>query len=282
MTTKTTTPTPRFKRVGRRGLELDLATPVAPILVEVDEGLAARIAQHEKLAGRAGELRAKASECAIALERARAEHGRKTEEAVLAGKRAPSAQPVATAERKLAETEEELAAFEVTLPKSADNLLAAAGPHLDQGIARAREQEERCLKRAGELLLAVRSALGETQAFADQALWLEKAQGSAHVEPYRDQRAHGELARLASAFDRVWAEAIDKRARWQAEHAAERAREEAERHERERREAHARREDEQQRVVIEDGVITHRGGVPVRRGQFGGVEEVEAREEGES
>jgi hypothetical protein len=271
----TTTPTPpRFRRAGPRGREHELASPLPPILGELGEGdLAERIAQHATLAGHVEELRATVARLAVEVEQAKAEQERKAQAAALAGKPVPRAQATASAEKKLEHAEEELRGFEAALPKSADNLLAFAAPHLGEAVGRAREQEAAALARATDLLAATQAALAEVELHVGERVWLEQASTSARVEPFR-QRSAGELTQLAAELGQTFAATIERRAARVAELQRQRAYEEAERPKREADEAKAKAEYDAGRVRFEGMRRTHIGGRPVSpSGQFQDAEE---------
>jgi hypothetical protein len=271
----TTTPTPpRFRRAGPRGREHELASPLPPILAELDEsGLTERIAQHATLAGRVEELRATVAKLAVEVEQAKAEQERKAQAAALAGKPVPRAQATASAEKKLADKQDELRGLEAALPRSADNLLAFAAPHFGEAATRAREQEAATLARATDLLAATQAALAEAELHVEERVWLEQAAASARVQPFR-QRSASELTRLAVELGRTFGEAIERRAARLTELQRARSQEERERPKREAAEEQARREDAAAAVRFEGPRRTHIGGRPVTpSGQFQDVEE---------
>jgi hypothetical protein len=226
--------------------------------------LAERVEQHRKVAARLRELQTKVIDLTRGVERAKQEHEKRVEEAVLAGKAPPRAQAVAGAEKKLEGAEDELRSFENALPRSADHLLAASLRHLRRTRERIDEEDQRSRGRLDELVAAVDSELARQNSLAAERLWVDSAEnGGRRIEPYRElggdtdvQQARG---RLRDVFDELrW-----KRARKAEEVERWRRFEEEERAERERHLPELLEQDRARRVTYEGMKLTHRGGKPI-------------------
>lgn len=266
----------KFIRVGRRGSEFELAAPIPPTLATIPE-VAERAEQHSLVAAKLGELRTRRAELVAELAASERADLDQAAQAAASGKAAPRRQKTASLQKRLEEVEGELRGFEIGIGRSADGLLAVAAPFFEQAIAATRRREQEAIVRATDLLDATRAALAEAEALAGERAWLLAASETAKAEPFRPT-ASGELARLARDLGETFGQAIEKRALRQAEVEREREREERERPAKEAAEEKAKREYEAGKVVTEGMVVTHRGGRPVKRGQFGGVEEEPAEE----
>jgi hypothetical protein len=271
----------RFRRTTSRGHDLPLAAPLPPTLATIDE-VVPFIEEHARIVARLDELRTRVVEARLHLEKVEEGEIRKIERAAREGKPAPKARGGGAAERSLELAERELRAFaETVVPNSADKLLADALPYVEQAGGLVAQEQERALKRAEDALAQLDGALEGVQLLADEAFWIAQAQirtsnGSA-VEPFRSYGGDRRVAQLRAALRRAWDEFVCRREAEAAEEARIRAWEDANRDAWAAREEQARRQQEEGRVVIDhsSAQIVERGGRPVRRAPFGGVEEVE-------
>jgi hypothetical protein len=259
-----TNASPRFQRTSLRGFEHSLADPLPSTLAGL---IADRAEQHRKVAARLDELRSRRVELARKLAESEQADENDAREAALAGRAPKRRQRTASARGALEECEAEVRAFEQAVEKSANKLLEAAIPKAGAAITKAAEARERAVERARELLAALDGALAEVGDLGAERVWLRRLDGGARsIEPFRGAGADPGLGRLrrviADAFGAWEVEEasrqaeVDRQKAYEDEHAAEWA----------RKEEQAKREAAEARVRYEDGVLTHRGGRPVRPG----------------
>jgi hypothetical protein len=256
-----TTASPRFQRMSARGFAHSLADPLPSTLAGL---IGERAEQHRKVAVRLDELWSRRVELARKLAESEQADEKDAREAALAGRAPKRRQRTASARGRLEEVESELRAFEQAVEKSADALLVAAIPQAGAAITKAEEERQRAVDRARELLAALDAALAEAGNLGAERVWLRRLDGGARsIEPFRAAGADPSLSRLRRVLQDAFLAWESEEASRKAELDRQRAWEEkhAPTPEQLRR---AAAEDAAARVRYEDGVLTHRGGKPIR------------------
>jgi hypothetical protein len=270
----------RFQRTTGRGHDLPLAAPIAPTVASIDE-VVPFVQEHERIVARLDELQTRVVEARVHLTKVEEDEVRKIERAAREGKPAPKPREGGAAERSLEIAERELHAFtETVAPNSADRLLDEALPYVEQAGGLIEEERARRLTRGTEFLEAADAEFARFQSLADEAFWVEAVRiaatnGRAVVEPFQNRGGDRSVWQLRGALRAVFEDWSRKREEREAERRRLEQWEDEQREVWERRAAQAAAEQAAQRVVVEDGKITHRGGRPVERAPLGGVQEVE-------
>jgi hypothetical protein len=268
------TTAPRFTRTSPRGFQHELVSPLPSTLAGIAE-IRERVEQHERVAARLAELRARRVELARQLAEQEAADKQAATQAALEGKTPAKRQKAARLRGLLEETESEVAGFENALARSADSLLTAAVPHVAEATENAVEGKEAAIGRARELLGALDAALEEAGNLTAERIWLDRLDGRGRIEPFRPggrdpglgqlrRRIHDAFAEWQAKEEQHRAEA-ERQRRWREEHEAEWA----------RQKAAAERESAERRVRYEGLRLTHRGGRPV--GPAGDFQDEEPR-----
>jgi hypothetical protein len=215
-----TTQTPRFERVSDPDrLVRPLPDVLAAAAAETDAGR-----RHAGIGERWGVCRTRIVALAAALEQAQAEDTKREREAAEAGRKRPNPKAPKIA-GELEDARRELDVLGGLLAESADDLLAAAAPHVAAAQAEADSGVEDALRELRDLAAACRSALDRAYALAAEAAWIEGLRDKPRLAPWTPGRprvllAHETaqaLARLALAI------ADDERTRAERRAAAERA-----------------------------------------------------------
>jgi hypothetical protein len=253
---------PRFTRTSPRGHEHGLEAPLPSTLATLPE-VRERVEQHEKVAARLAELRARRVELARQFAEQEEADKQAATQAALEGRSPSRRQKAASIRKKLEEVEDELRGFENALARSADSLLAAAAPHVAEAAEKAATGREAAIARARELLGALDGALEEAANFTAERLWLGRLDGRGRIEPFRPVAGDPGLGLLRRRLQDAFAE-------WQARDEERRAEVQRQRRWREQHEPEWERQREQAekqsaaaRVRYEGMRLTHRGGRPV-------------------
>jgi hypothetical protein len=254
--------TPRLARESVRGHGLDMANPLPATLAGLAD-VRERAEQHVRLAVRLAALRSTRAEVGRALVEQEAADERAAAEAALKGKAPGRRQKAASLRKKLEEVEDELRGFEDALPRSADNLFAAARPYIDAAEEKATEERNRRLERAREHQAALDSELEAASLLTGELAWLRAAAGRARVAPYRPADTDPGIRRLRGAVAGAFAEFSVRTEERSAEAERQRRWEEEHREEWARQREQAERQSREQRVTFEGPRLTHRGGRPL-------------------
>jgi hypothetical protein len=234
-----------------------------------------RTAQHRKVSEKLDALRAKRVELARQLAESERIDRENAEQAALEGKAPARRQKTASLRGRLEDCDREISGFEDGVAKSADALLAAAGPHAVAASEKAAEAREAAIARMRELFAAADHAAEEVANLHAEIAWLRRLDGQhRRVEPFRPS------AGIDPAIGQLRGTVRDALAEWEAKDAQRRA--EAERQRRwnaeeaaraERGREQALREDAEARVRYEGMKLVERGGRPVGPGGFQSGEE---------
>jgi hypothetical protein len=251
----------RFARQTTRGYAISLSEPLPSTLAAL---LSDRVQQHRKVATKLLALQTEDVEARRALEAARLSDERAKVKAASEGKPLPRAQKTASAEKKVEAVEDEVRAFEQAVANSAENLLAAALPHLREALARVAEEKEHERQRTDELRSALDRSLERQQTLAAEERWIEYvASSNGSVEPYREVALDRDVGVVRAGLRGLFDELTYKREQRAAENDRLRRWEAEQREEFARREAEARRQADAQRVVFEGMKLVEKGGRPV-------------------
>lgn len=268
------TTTPRFRKASGRGSPLDLSSPLPSSLTSLP-AMSRRAEQYERVVARVSELEERVANAVRHLDEVRKKHDEAVQRAIDEGKPPPKARQGGSAEKSVEVATEELRSFSDTVTRtdgSADRLLQAAIAHVPAAAERASEEEAKALEAFRDLLSAADRKLEDLARFESERLWLTTL-NSRHVDPFT-VRESPDIRRLRTALSQALAEFDVKRTEREAEAERQRAYEAENRERWAAQEKAAREQQERERVVIADAQIIERGGKPVERAPFGGVQEI--------
>jgi hypothetical protein len=198
--------------------------PLPPVLAEAAADTDAG-RRHAGIAERWGACRTKIAALAESLQRAQREDTAGERAAAEAGKRRPKPKAPAIAD-DLDDARRELDVLAGLLAEAADDLLAAAVPHLGAAVRDADGAREAALDEVGDLLAAAASALQRADAAASDGAWLGRLASEGHVYPY-GTGGYGRATVNTAQEVRRAAEALTWERSKAAEDAARREREQA-------------------------------------------------------
>jgi hypothetical protein len=175
---------PRFDSRARPGGEA-WTSPLPDRLVAL-MGDAPEAVRHRDLAKHFAAAREKAIEIAAQLEKTRRDDAERVRVALRSGKQrpAPKAERI---ELELRQAREDVSLLADMLRDSADELLAAAVPRVEEARAAAEREAEAAIEEVGRLLEAVRSAIEEADLRAGESGWLGGFSATGIVWPWTER-----------------------------------------------------------------------------------------------